>query len=63
MREGGKEKERGRERERKKELRVRPCFMFAKVRTPHRDGTPSSQVRERDRGRERVRKRGGGERC
>jgi hypothetical protein len=53
LREGGKEKERGgRERERKKELRVRPCFMFAKVRTPHRDGTPSSQVKERERERE-----------
>ncbi len=63
MREGEKrEKEGGRERERKNELRVRPCFMFAKVRTPYRDGTPSSQLRERDRGRERVRKRGEG-RC
>jgi hypothetical protein len=40
-----------RERENKKELRVRACFMLARVCTPF------SPIRERERKRERLRKR------
>jgi len=58
----GREKERESkkevERESKKELRVQACFMLARMRTP------SSLVRERERGRETKREgEKEGERC